>query len=805
MNKFLLALFLLCGGASARANALLKPTTGATQALRAKNLEVKADINGAVSRVTATTIYANPNNGQIEADFIYSAPSDAVVTGFAYWFRGEKVIARVAEKERAAGIYQMITVRRRDPALVEMIGKNTFRARISPVEARADLKIEVQFAQTLTPTSSGWLWNFPLREETKDAALDEFRLRVRVAGKNRARSNMGALRAGKSLQVERQNFRAKADARVEILSSDALRHHLLAARDGGDDGFFTLSLAGKNAPRIRGIKTYDVVTKRGKNAVYTMGRYRGKGTATAKVGSRIIALNFGSAVEKNNVASLLWSAQRIENLSERDTNREMVTTLSKRFGMPSKWTSWLAVPSTELNRFKLQKAQLDVDFYGQRYAQLIANGQPKAAEQIKSQFEEADENLSLLTDYPRHRLQVYLNAQIDTLTYEQAEASPSRKRQLKPIMARLRSAGALPQVEVQAEYLTNNTYMQHLIGRWQEATATQKATSDEARALVKEMKRWQDKRMPETNVNDMIERAYSDQATQFTGPLSAAIRAGTEETPETRQLWREFREWQRLAGGNWGEGNFTAPYHERAHNRAYRLAETQSLSPNDEAQIARLQREVKANVEGKNRALSGGGFYYPYKPSDLKNMINVGEYTLKSAQARSKPENRYRPGDPLISVEAPADCRKIVAILPSGELLPLVYDASKKAWEARFDVPTYANEGAYKVKIIIVAADGSRQQMAMTFHVDVTAPDGKGGAIFGKEGLNLRLETDDQTDRVSAFTPWGQRIELRRDIDGIFVAHADVPTDWRDKAAVIRVVLTDEAHNRTEIMVDWNR
>ena len=81
----------------------------------------------------------NPNTQQLEADFIYTAPEHATVTGFAYWFKGEKVVARVVEKERAAQIYDLITrpVYNRDPAIVEMIGKNTFRARISPVEARA--------------------------------------------------------------------------------------------------------------------------------------------------------------------------------------------------------------------------------------------------------------------------------------------------------------------------------------------------------------------------------------------------------------------------------------------------------------------------------------------------------------------------------------------------------------------------------------------------------------------------------------------------------------------------------------------
>ena len=54
-----------------------------------------------------------------------------------------------AYNARAAEIYSHITSRNRDPALIEMVGKNTFRARIFPVEPNADLKVEIKIVQTL--------------------------------------------------------------------------------------------------------------------------------------------------------------------------------------------------------------------------------------------------------------------------------------------------------------------------------------------------------------------------------------------------------------------------------------------------------------------------------------------------------------------------------------------------------------------------------------------------------------------------------------------------------------------------------
>jgi hypothetical protein len=59
----LLAMVLACvsGGGRAWAGAMLKPTSGVTQALRAKTLDVAADISGAFAQTTVTTVYDNPN------------------------------------------------------------------------------------------------------------------------------------------------------------------------------------------------------------------------------------------------------------------------------------------------------------------------------------------------------------------------------------------------------------------------------------------------------------------------------------------------------------------------------------------------------------------------------------------------------------------------------------------------------------------------------------------------------------------------------------------------------------------------
>ena len=974
-------LSLLLSGVAAHAGALLKPTTGATQALRAKSLDVALDIDGAFARTAATTIYANPNNGQIEADFIYTAPDDATVTGFAYWFKGEKVVARVVEKERAAQIYNLITVRRRDPALVEMIGKNTFRARIAPVEAGADLKIEVQYIEPLAATPDGWRWDFPLKQETANSPLDSVKFRAQVAGGAKATSNFGEFRDG-NLSAEKRDVKDADDIRLAVAASRApLRISLFAARDSGSDGFFALALvpdfsATKPTFAVSGVQTYDVIRDENARVGQTfvaVGRYRGAGTALVKLGKRSVTARFGATLTPGNIAAPLWGARRIEELSANDKNRAAVIHLSKRFGMPSKWTSWLALPASEKAAFEQQLLSLEIDRAVERWAQSVAIGDKKrevilrqraydyrarwnkltgrtenisaqvfrqalndeldrvvAARDDKSankaQLARLDKSLRargatsyLERESQRERLQrrinllnrqnydLYQNSLVARQKGDKKRASQLRKEsdvvfaklqklgysydtrpyilqaQIAPIaleIARERRAGKANSPR-QQQLLTqlrrlllpgNNgdivlrgakmqLYTDDLTAAYRDLrseTQGGRGNSDKAVRLKQEIERLKQLKNDNYFYTDVqwVQAAYATAAMEQTKPyvearakgdkikasvllkridalraqsraftgsdlamaqlvtggwymvkeeatldLAKEIAARREDSPAAANSRARIKRADTNLKSDYGYNDFRLDFawKGRAHETAYRLLVAREKGDTKLAAQLEAQLKTDAQAAAKNATKYGGNVPLDAYIEWEKSRIERGEPIITS-------ENYVlRPGDPLISVSAPANCQRVVAILPSGELLPLVYDGTLKSWQARFDVPTYADEGAYDVQIVIVEADGARHQMTMTFHVDVTAPGGQGGATWGEDGLNLQLQTDDKTDRVSAFLPWGERIELRRNVDGIFVARAQVPQSWRVKAAIVRFVLTDEAHNRTEISVDWSR
>src|SRR5205823_878759 len=81
--------------------------------------------------------------------------------------------------------------------------------------------------------------------------------------------------------------------------------------------------------------------------------------------------------EPNNPATKLWAARRMEQLSAGNSRRAEVIALSKRFGMPGKYTSWLAVPKAEMQRYNQEKIAGQIEVIARRLAVEISNRRQK--------------------------------------------------------------------------------------------------------------------------------------------------------------------------------------------------------------------------------------------------------------------------------------------------------------------------------------------------------------------------------------------------------------------------------------------
>lgn len=165
-------------------------------------------------------------------------------------------------------------------------------------------------------------------------------------------------------------------------------------------------------------------------------------------------------------------------------------------------------------------------------------------------------------------------------------------------------------------------------------------------------------------------------------------------------------------------------------------------------------------------------------------------------------------GDPPIYVTAPADARQVVAIMPDGKIKTLDYNQNQKRWEGNYDVPVGTSDGDYKIQILVVNANGSRNRYAMPFRVDTKAPSGKGEVLLapraatnGERSLRLEVEHSGDVAVITALMPWGEKVSLLPSTINArsFFALTRIPQEYEGKSIKVTYILVDRAHNITSI------
>jgi Ca-activated chloride channel family protein len=266
LRIFLLAALLLLSSAAiqARADGILIPpdefNINAAFAIRYHNVTV--DIADGVVRTSVDQEFENLTGRRIQADYIFPIPQGAVLDDFAMWVGDKKLTAEVLPAAEARKIYEDIVRRQMDPALLEYIGNNAFRARVFPIEPGERKRIKLSYSQVLTADNGIYEYIYPLNTEKFSARpLDT----VSVTGTismgmpiktiySPSHSISVNRKSDKSatFSYEQANVKPAVDF-VLYYSVDAreIGASLLAYKeDNADDGFFLATIT----PRVEGAK-----------------------------------------------------------------------------------------------------------------------------------------------------------------------------------------------------------------------------------------------------------------------------------------------------------------------------------------------------------------------------------------------------------------------------------------------------------------------------------------------------------------------------------------------------------------------
>ncbi len=138
-----------------------------------------------VDQVAITRVeqeFVNEHDWEVEGTYIFPIPDGAAISKFVIWVDGQAIEGKILPAAEARQIYEDIVRQRRDPALLEYVGKGAVQARIYPIPSGGSRKIELEYSQVLNQDAGLIKYVYPLNTEKFSArALENCSVRIELS------------------------------------------------------------------------------------------------------------------------------------------------------------------------------------------------------------------------------------------------------------------------------------------------------------------------------------------------------------------------------------------------------------------------------------------------------------------------------------------------------------------------------------------------------------------------------------------------------------------------------------------------
>ncbi len=216
---------------------------------------VTVTIDHQVATTRVDQVFLNEHDWEAEGTYIFPLPPGATVGRFVMWVDGEPIEAEVLPADKARAIYEEIVRSRRDPALLEYVGRDVVQARIFPIPPGGERRVQLEYTQVL-PLEGGMVrYVYPLNTERFSARpLQEVSIRVDIRSpvplkavyspthQDQVYIDRDDYRA--TVSYEETNVRPDRDFQlVYTVGQEEVGMSLLSYRQPPDDGFFLLLVA----------------------------------------------------------------------------------------------------------------------------------------------------------------------------------------------------------------------------------------------------------------------------------------------------------------------------------------------------------------------------------------------------------------------------------------------------------------------------------------------------------------------------------------------------------------------------------
>ena len=135
------------------------------QTLRIERHHINVSIENQLATTKIDQIFANPNNSVLEGTYIFPFQDDVAISNFVLYIDGQPVEGELLAKDKARATYEGIVRSMQDPALLEYIGTRAFKARVFPIPAHGERRIQMEYSQVINVDSNLAKYTYPLRTD----------------------------------------------------------------------------------------------------------------------------------------------------------------------------------------------------------------------------------------------------------------------------------------------------------------------------------------------------------------------------------------------------------------------------------------------------------------------------------------------------------------------------------------------------------------------------------------------------------------------------------------------------------------
>lgn len=266
----LAGLLLLTVATPARAQGWIEPDTHrwlpqpAVERLHS-HVAITIDGDRRVAHFEVDEEFRNRSRALMEGDYLYPIPPEAVFTDFSLFMGEQELRGEILPAERARAIYEEIVRRKKDPALIELVGHGVLRSRVFPIGPGETRRVILRYTQLLGKDGDLLRLRYPRilgttpgseRREVSAPPVQNlvqhpFTLRIRVSGAAQFATPYSPThaievreRGRDELEIVHRGGGAARDFELFLpLRESQVGASLLAHAPGGEPGYFMLLIA----------------------------------------------------------------------------------------------------------------------------------------------------------------------------------------------------------------------------------------------------------------------------------------------------------------------------------------------------------------------------------------------------------------------------------------------------------------------------------------------------------------------------------------------------------------------------------